>query len=185
MKKNIVLFLILAVVLIQKNIIFSKNTGQEEDKREIKEFVEDYKKLMKGIVDEKAIDSVKITITDLEHPIVGLCWYNENPRRIQLDAKSWKSYDYAKKEALILHELGHCVCNLGHVHFMGIYDTKSKAPERSEDRLNSGFLEDGCPTSLMHPIVLNSECYTKHRAHYRYELHLRCYSASIRKNNSN
>jgi hypothetical protein len=185
MRKFNILFLLLALFLAEKIVLFTKNTSQEESQQEIKEFVEDYKKLMKGIVEEKVIDNVKITMANLNPPAVGLCWHMENPRRIQLDTKSWKSYDYAKKEALILHELGHCVCNLDHVHFMGKYDVGSKAPEKSEDRLNAGFLEDGCPTSLMHPIVLDSECYTKHRDHYRYELHLRCYATSIRKNNSN
>lgn len=176
---NIFLLILFVIALAQKNTSIVKNT--KEAAPDVKEFVEDYKKLMKGILDEKVVDSVKITMTDLPKPKVGLCWPGQDPKKIQLDIRGWESYDHIKKEVLIFHELGHCTCGLDHNHFTGNYRKETGVPEKKEDRLNSGFLEDGCPTSIMHPILISRECYARHRDHYRYELHLRCYAEVARK----
>ena len=55
----------------------------------------------------------------------------------------------AKKEALIFHELGHCL--LGRDHVDDLFD-------------------DGCPISLMHPILISEYCYEKHKEDLQYEL---------------
>ncbi len=179
---NILTILALLFALSKKDEIIVNNTKNAES--EVQVFVEDYKKLMNGIVDEKIIDNVKITMADLDTTKAGVCWPENKPVTIQIDRVTWELYDENRREILVFHELGHCVCDLEHVHFLGQYSREQKPPEKEEDRLRSGFLEDGCPVSIMHPFVLSSQCYSKHRQHYRYELHLRCHSKMIQKNST-
>lgn len=156
-----------------------KNTKKADS--DVQTYVDDFKNLMNSVVDEKIVDSVKITMADIEHPKVGLCWYENDPKLINLDTKTWNSYSELQKEVLIFHELAHCVCRLEHAHFRGTYKDDSAVPFEHKDRIKAGYLEDGCPVSIMYPTVTDSTCYKKHREHYRYELNLRCYSKKFYK----
>ena len=181
---NALLILAMVTALIfKKEDIIVKNT--KESGPDVQVFVDDFKALMKGVVDEKTIDNVKITMADIEGNKVGLCWPGQQPRLINLDRQAWERYPEDQREALVFHELAHCACDLDHNHFFGSYKDDATAPNATEDRLKAGFLEDGCPVSIMHPTLLSSECYRKHRDHYRYELNLRCYVEKFYKNKNN
>ena len=179
---NLLFVLALAItVIVQQNQKVVKNT--KEPDKDVQTFVNDFKGLMKEVIDESVIDSVKITMADIQSPKVGLCWPGANPRMINLDAEAWRGYSELQKEVLIFHELAHCTCDLDHAHFRGTYPEKPAVPFEKEHRIKAGFLEDGCPVSIMYPKVLDLICYQKHRGHYRYELNLRCYSEKIYREN--
>ena len=79
--------------------------------------------------------------------IIGLC---SLPRKkIQIKRSTWTHMSDLRREALMLHELGHCHFYLAH--------TTAMHP-------------NGCPASLMHPKILPEACYRKMRNYYLGEL---------------
>jgi hypothetical protein len=66
---------------------------------------------------------------------------------VMVDPKSWEGLTPARKEALIFHELIHCV-----FHFY--------------NHINEMMTDIRCPKSLMHPYVLGDFCYTRFRDRY-------------------
>lgn len=92
---------------------------------------------------------VKVSFGELPPGVVGLCHYEDSERSIEISTKYWPKLSEYSREALLLHELGHCVLNLEH-----------------SDKLRS----DNCPKSLMFPSLLPDECYLKHRPDYIREL---------------
>jgi len=71
---------------------------------------------------------------------IGVCFYG--PRRIELLKPFWDIASEKVREALVFHELGHCLLNLEH---------------RNEN------YADGCAKSFMRSETSNrEECYDKH-----------------------
>lgn len=68
---------------------------------------------------------------------------------ITINTKSWARMDDLSKEALIFHELGHCVLERGH---------------------NSETYPDGSPVSIMHPYGVVGATYKKNLDHYLRDL---------------
>jgi hypothetical protein len=92
---------------------------------------------------------VRITVkfADFEDPdIAGICY--PFSKSIELDESYWNTLNDAGKEALIFHELGHCVLFRGHSDY------------------KKG---DHCPASLMHS-ELHPRCYEHYKDYYIKEL---------------
>lgn len=82
--------------------------------------------------------------------IVGRCRFlGGGATLVTLDPTYWETADYYQKQALIHHELGHCLRNMGH---RGSCDEK------------------GDCDSLMHHQVLSKGLYEKNRVKYDLEL---------------
>jgi hypothetical protein len=170
-------------IIIQQNQDITKETQKQDT--DIQILVNDFKDLMSGIIDEEVIDNVKITMANLRPPTAGVCWPYKTTKLIYLDTKTWQEYSELQKEVLLFHELAHCVCDLDHTHFQGVYPENPVVPETAQERIKAGFLDDGCPVSIMYPKVLTHSCYKKHRKLYRYEINLRCYASKIYKKKQN
>jgi len=44
----------------------------------------------------------------------GSCRPNDYPKKVTIDAAQWKKLDEQQREALVFHELGHCILNRDH-----------------------------------------------------------------------
>jgi hypothetical protein len=100
---------------------------------------------------ESDFNFYSIKFFSLEKPTVGMC-YNLT-RTIHIDSSSWYVISKKKKRALMLHEFGHCVCDLEH-----------------HNKLKS----DGCPESLMHENLPQNYCLTMHWDEYIVDYMERC-----------
>lgn len=72
-------------------------------------------------------------------------------KKIVISRKYWNNMKVPAKTALLIHEIGHCYFNKGHV-------------------ITTRTLSDGCHVSLMVPelkLSTLSQCYTKHKEFYR------------------
>ena len=124
----------------------------------------------------------KMTYEDLEDVSIGFVDYTEGERNaavcwplgylteIDISRRWWFDMSSSlQKMELIYHELGHCVINRVH--------TKSKYGEDYVTRFENYLFElgilkelndlkDGCPSSIMNPIVLDERCIIKHYNYY-------------------
>jgi hypothetical protein len=112
---------------------------------------------------------------------IGLCYYPMfgNKGKIEIDTNFWVQASETKRRGLMWHEFGHCVCGLGHsveieqlepnwlikfLHRLGVKTAR-----------NRGFyLNDGCPKSLMHPLLPSEECLEKHWESYKSQIIKSC-----------
>lgn len=113
--------------------------------------------------------------------IVGICYYGAYFREIEIDIDYWKRASNDKKVSLLFHELGHCYCNRDHD-----YGENKAYPEESDARIllamkwqvsggeRPGYWEDGCPVSLMYPVVIDDDCLQNHYSSYIKEMFNRC-----------
>ncbi len=90
------------------------------------------------------------------------------PPTVILNVRNWGRMSEESREALMFHELGHCVLFRNHV---SEYMADAKASS-TESNPGDSQEEDGTkvPRSLMYPIALNPEMYVDHRDHYHHEL---------------
>ena len=90
---------------------------------------------------------VVIGFKDLQVGRFGNCYYKK--LQIDIDRNTWESLDEFKKEALIFHELGHCILKRrGHIN---------------------DVLREGVPVSLMHKYWAQ-HIYEANREYYIQEL---------------
>lgn len=113
--------------------------------------------------------------------VVGLCTYGGLFREIDLDTTYWNNSTYGEKVAMFFHELTHCYCGRGHTYGKG-----EKYPETESGRIlrallwkveggpRPGYYEDGCPTSIMHPVVVDDDCIRTHYPEYMEEMFKDC-----------
>jgi len=80
---------------------------------------------------------------------VGLCRNRSGKVSIWIDKKEWESSSHLDREALMFHELGHCILSLEH---------------------NDTTERNGDPMSIMHSRAYSSSLYVKYRRSYLREL---------------
>lgn len=133
-------------------------------------------------------NKVSIGFTDLKDykkNVIGLCTYGGDWREIDLDRPYWNRATWLTKIALLYHELAHAYCTRRHDWAKGkkYPDPETQVmidlfnPERPPMSLlwpPPGFYDDGCPTSLMHPTIIDDECTQKHYSEYVKEMFQRC-----------
>jgi hypothetical protein len=81
--------------------------------------------------------------------IVGLCINLLVDHLVLIKTQYWSKATQNKQRQLIFHELGHCMLNRHHT---------------------TTYLEDGCPSSIMHAYVVSQPCVDKHADYYDQEL---------------
>ena len=150
-------------------------------------YVNDFIRLVDPHYDKNRLSSLSIGKREInDGNIVGLCKFlgTNSYVEIVIDSPFWRRADSFEKEVLMLHELGHCLCNIYHSHLEGNYDKNFNpfSTDNPAELLKNGYLEDKCPTSIMHPSVLLSACYRKHRDFYRQNLRVQCYYTMYHRN---
>lgn len=134
----------------------------------------------KGI---KFKNNVTIGLKDIKSDkTIGLCTYTAKWREIDLDSNYWARATWLSKIALVYHELAHCYCERDHdwaegkryptdfeLWFDNIINETPLTPLKPE-----GYMEDGCPMTLMHPTIIDDYCTKAHYAHYVKEMFDRC-----------
>jgi hypothetical protein len=115
--------------------------------------------------------------------VIGTCRLRKTFREIYIDKDFWDRATWASKVALVYHELVHCYCQRDHDFGDG-----DKYPDNSLkgiiDRIMikqtltplrpTGYMDDNCPKSIMHPTILDDNCFLKHYQHYTTEMFSRC-----------
>lgn len=116
--------------------------------------------------------------------VIGTCTYQETFREIDFDSDYWSRATWLEKVALVYHEMAHCYCERDHDFDDGkmypdnsfkaiIQSWLAKTPPMTPMR-PPGYLDDGCPKSLMHPTIIDDQCMKDHYDHYVKEMFERC-----------
>jgi hypothetical protein len=108
--------------------------------------------------------------------VIGTCWYLLGGNEIDINKKWWNSpyTSEIEKEAVMMHELAHCVLYRPHTNppvDSGFLATLERFLFWIGFWAKDGHLRDGCPTSIMHPTVLSNHCLYKHWNYYMLELY--------------
>lgn len=113
--------------------------------------------------------------------IAGLCHRGLGFREIDIDINYWNVNTKATRMAVVFHELAHCYCGRSHDYDNGVmyppteYERIHQALTwLSEGGKRPGRYEDGCPTSLMYPVVVGDDCMMSHYGEYTREMFNRC-----------
>jgi hypothetical protein len=129
-------------------------------------------------------EKVTIGFSSIEKDkIIGTCTYGNNFREIDLDIEFWERADWMSKVALVYHEMAHCYCRRMHDFddgkaypetVMGILIDFAMIRQPLTPMQPPGYFYDHCPKSIMHPTILDSQCFQKHYPHYVKEMFARC-----------
>lgn len=153
----------------------------KEANEEVINEIEEFYKLTYPFYKESEKLKLKVGFGNLKENNLGVCYIGLGGPYITIDEKRWKKASQTQKKIIILHEMGHCICRLGHVHFFGAYPKLSQSETdnipKDVSHVRTGFFPDYCPTTVMHPKILPDFCFKRHEQHYRYELLLRCREA--------
>ena len=120
---------------------------------ELNEYVERYAAMSRdyGVYNDR-VEHVLIEFTDRtmlgSESVVGLC--ETEPNRIRIKRSAWDQYDWARRQVLVFHELGHCVHAFQH-----------------RDSLDPAT---GWPTSIMYHYLLSADQYAARYDQYNREL---------------
>lgn len=144
------------------------------------DLVNEYKELAR-IAGIEFDSTIGVGFIRIEEPrVIGLCHYGLGYRQIQIDAPFWESTDQNTRLALLFHELTHCYCTRSHDHSTGKYPETPKERDEEWEYMTHhqgqrpGYFGDGCPNSLMAPIVVEDTCVQLHYAHYIVEMFENC-----------
>ena len=145
---------------------------------EFKPYIDEFSHIIKTSPFVNKIKHVSIIFSDLnpnqETQTLGVC-YNmmRKDTFIKIDRPSWYKYGPLSQQALVFHELGHCICNIPHT-----------TPNDSIiDKILDGilikkreviYLSDGCASSLMYPYAIGSRCLERHWNYYIKDLQEKC-----------
>lgn len=111
-------------------------------------------------------DTMSIAFAKLNENEAGRCeWHILKGRRILIDPDKWKGMDDLTREALVNHELGHCL--LRREHQEGTTHIPDIRPV-TENKYNEA--EFVGPKSLMNPTALPGTVYQRNREYYIKEL---------------
>jgi len=100
-------------------------------------------------------------------PTVATCYVTlVGGNEIELDGSLWDRISASKRMDISFHELGHCLLGRMHTYEGGRYPKGTL----SNMGRGPGYLADGCPQSIMHPVVLEPDCVVTHWQGYVKEL---------------
>lgn len=113
--------------------------------------------------------------------IVGFCTEAEFFREIDLDISYWNNSTSTTRMTLLFHELSHCYCKRDHDYGKDLKYPESDAARKAravkwliEGGVRPGYWDDGCPVSIMYPVVVDDECMRTHYKEYTDEMFDRC-----------
>lgn len=157
--------------------------SKEITNKEVKVITDEYFRLS-AYNNMRFNNKVSIGFSEIERTnIIGYCTYQTDFREIDLDKVYWSRTTWLSKVALLYHELTHCYCERGHD-----FDEGEAYPENVLQTLlgrylvkiplsplrPAGYMDDFCPKSVMHPIIMDDECFEKHYGYYVKEMFARC-----------
>jgi hypothetical protein len=98
------------------------------------------------------VNWVPTTFENLKDDWVGVCITGGNQPIVKIDPEYWEEADEGEREALIMHEYGHCILDRNHV--------------------NSMVTMEGLkiPKSVMHSHTFSGSIYLKFKTYYMKEL---------------
>lgn len=174
MKKLTIITTILVILSIIISLMTYDNTPYVDN--EFKPHVQNFVKKSKGKVLLKDVKNLSITFDkfDEDSEVIGYCLYIPLYPKIVINQDWWyKNESKIAREALIFHEMGHCILYRGHAE-----ETLNNELLAKFERMlfNMGILDkkeplrDGCPASYMHPRLLSHYCMFKHYDYYMKEL---------------
>lgn len=134
MNKSTLYYIIIFLVLVLGSFMFDDPT------------FEPYKKQFEKDTGTTISKFITVNFSTREGNIAGSC--RAFPYIINIDPSVWFRVSAIQKQALIYHELSHCVCFRGHT---------------------TGYLKDGCPKSLMDTRMMRTSCLEKHWEKYMAE----------------
>jgi hypothetical protein len=195
--KNIILATILFVISVISGSCITRRAIHDDTKTkaayvgvaaEVQQYVDEYFKLS---AENGLVFTHKVTIgmtTIKRASIIGLCTYGDTFREIDLDIGFMRSEPEIRKRALVFHEMTHCYCDRRHDYDNGaeypasplqniFTHFKVKIGQQIPwclDKNVPGYLEDGCPKSIMHPFILSELCLKNHQDYYIKEMFARC-----------
>lgn len=190
------LFLLSALTLTQLATISQITKAKEKPEhvgidKELNPYVNEYKDLASKR-NIKFTKSVSMGFTDIRAKdkgknVVGLCTYSKEFREIDIDRKYWVKSTKETRKTLIFHEMTHCLCGRPHDYGEGkeypnpVVEAAMAAVYKVLGSMNEpfwhrqpGFYMDGCPLSIMYPIVVSDDCVDNHWEEYEQEMLNRC-----------
>ena len=174
MKYLILLFIIILQTSCSELRFTKKHNGIDP---EIKPYIDEFIYASRGKITEEDLKGLSIGFYDYENEssTVGTCHLLVKDTEIDISKKWWdNNVSYISRQGIIFHELGHCVFKKNHTEEvsnsggffgwweklffkLGIYKEKNKLP-------------DGCPSSIMHPYIIDEICLSNHYLYYLEEL---------------
>ena len=133
----------------------------------VSKYVDEYLRLAK----ENGIEfdgKVTIGFKDINDELtIAQCNYGSFFREIDIDNTIWNRHSEITRLVTILHELSHCYCDRDHDWGDGReYDKKKND--------GVGFFSDGCPMSILYPVIVEDRCVSGHYDFYTKEMFHRC-----------
>jgi hypothetical protein len=95
------------------------------------------------------VSYIQYSFSSLESPYVGMCTIDNGSESITIDPTFWSEIDDNQKEALVMHELGHCVLFRAHLNTLQ---------------------PNGDDTSVMNAYMMAESAYVNQRDYYLNEL---------------
>lgn len=149
------------------------------DKR-LQPYVDNFIKDSNGLLTKNDLNFMKIRFIKFKKTlnrqrIVGWCkpiFY----KRIEIDQDYWNMSTHYEKEALVYHELGHCVLYRQHTMVASNpstiwgYIRKILISLHLLPKPKDIYFDDQCPKSYMYPYTIKDPCIRKHRKEYINEL---------------
>ena len=120
----------------------------------------------------RGLRAIPVALADLGSKENGRCeWNFLTGRRVLFSRSFWESATDDGREALFLHEMGHCFLHRSHREDHGLLENEEKgADAHAEGEAEPDRSEEDAPESLMHPTTLAAEVFARHRDHYLDEL---------------
>lgn len=113
--------------------------------------------------------------------IIGQCNYGMGFREIDIDPDFWFEATPLSKKMLLFHELSHCYCKRRHDYKNGAYSESESARQFEIKHWHTlglgsipGHFVDGCPVSLMYPVIVDDACSVVHYLDYVKEMFNNC-----------
>lgn len=171
MKKLLILLSLLFISCAHDDFRFIKRHNKIN--KEFSGYIDDFIEASNGKVKESDLMRLTMNFIDMgDSSTVGTCWPHIS--EIDINRRWWNNNkSNLQRQALIFHELGHCLLYRGHI----------------DPSFNSGFfgeverllfdigffklkksLYDGCPASIMDSYILNEYCLNNHYDYYINEL---------------
>lgn len=167
--------LILAL-LFSLNACASFYQPKTEVDPDFKEFITEFKHISSVNEATRYEDMSIVFSKENKGEVIGTCYENIFYKKVEISEDFWMHSNHIDKQALIYHELGHCVCNLKHSDV----SNSENWLERIFYKVKNWILgyeenfEDGCPTSWMNSSLVPSECSYRHFEEYVQDMKNRC-----------
>jgi hypothetical protein len=154
---------------------------------EFNDYVEDFVKLLPEHAREArelkvGFENFKMYPSKKDRDIIGRCYYDLIvPNTVTFDYEYWQTASPTSKYFTFLHEFGHCVCYSHHTEITQGWTAKlEEFLFKLKIWKRKGYMDDGCPASLMHPSSFDDSCALRHWNYYINEFKETCRSRSRR-----